>query len=326
MDDDTDVLIADNERNRFVAVWRLLTDSTYKKCALGLCLGVIGITVITLVVVFVPRTSGPSEDLCPPTPSVAFSYNSHSAEGPLHWSHLAPGTRCCAGSFQSPINIQTQSLHCRGFTAITYQGSQTGALNGNISSMGQGAVLVFSMQHQLVTRVLPEVTDDYVLDSMHFHCPSEHHVDGKAMPGELHLVHYKKQYGSIAAAAAKQDGLAVIGIFLESGSSSNNSAFNAFLDGVQKLNKAGNGVSVTLDPRQLMPPGGKFYTYFGSLTTPSCSESVRWIVMQNPIVTTQEKVQILRTLKVKDAAHLSVHGNARPLQSLNSRRVDSNTC
>ncbi|XP_067649665.1 carbonic anhydrase 7-like isoform X2 [Haliotis asinina] len=326
MDKDTDVLISDSSRNYLVVIWQLLTDSPYKKCSLVLGLGVILITVITLVIVFTHQSTGPSDDICPATPLVTFGYNPHGADGPLHWSHLAPETRCCAGSIQSPIDIKTQSLYCRGFSAITYQGSPTGALNGSISSTGQGAVLAFSKQHQLVTGVLPEVTTDYVLDSMHFHCPSEHHVDGKPMSGELHLVHYKKQYSSFGASVAKQDGLAVIGIFLEEGSSSNNSAFNSFAEGVQKLNDNRTGISVTLDPRQLLPTGGKFYTYFGSLTTPSCSESVRWIVMQKPIITTQEKVAILRTLKVKDAAHLSDFGNARPLQALSSRRVDSNTC
>lgn len=36
-----------------------------------------------------------------------------------------------------------------------------------------------------------------------------------------------------------------------------------------------------------------FYTYKGSLTTPPCYQSVRWIVLENPVSTSREVVGLL---------------------------------
>lgn len=40
-------------------------------------------------------------------------------------------------------------------------------------------------------------------------------VDGERHFAEVHLVHYKEEYGSIGVAAGNPDGLAVLGFFLE---------------------------------------------------------------------------------------------------------------
>ena len=39
---------------------------------------------------------------------------------------------------------------------------------------------------------------------------SEHKVEGKSFPMELHLVHWNKKYSSVEEAVNKEDGLAVI--------------------------------------------------------------------------------------------------------------------
>jgi carbonic anhydrase len=57
-------------------------------------------------------------------------------------------------------------------------------------------------------------------------------------------------------------------------------------------------------------PGGPFDRYKGSLTTPPCSESVDWVIMETPI---QASAAQIRGLEQVYAA------NARPLQPLNRR-------
>ena len=44
---------------------------------------------------------------------------------------------------------------------------------------------------------------------------SEHTLNNKQYFGELHIVHYNTKYGSIGEAASKDDGLAVLGFFIE---------------------------------------------------------------------------------------------------------------
>ena len=44
---------------------------------------------------------------------------------------------------------------------------------------------------------------------------SEHTIDGKEYPAEIHFVHFNKKYGDISTAVSKSDGLAVLGFFYE---------------------------------------------------------------------------------------------------------------
>uniref|UniRef100_A0A1I7WPY4 Alpha-carbonic anhydrase domain-containing protein n=1 Tax=Heterorhabditis bacteriophora TaxID=37862 RepID=A0A1I7WPY4_HETBA len=46
-------------------------------------------------------------------------------------------------------------------------------------------------------------------------CGSEHRLDGKAMSGEVHFVYWNTKYGSFCEAVEKDDGLAVIGVFIK---------------------------------------------------------------------------------------------------------------
>ena len=63
----------------------------------------------------------------------------------------------------------------------------------------------------------------------------------------------------------------------------------------------------------LLPPSRDYFEYSGSLTTPPCSEGVRWLVMKQPM--TISPVQ-------REALARIMHGpNNRPVQPLNARLV-----
>ncbi|XP_046580575.1 carbonic anhydrase 2-like isoform X3 [Haliotis rubra] len=210
--------------------------------------------------------------LCPvPSHKVHFNYHFGSEDDPFHWYELDKDTHCCDGSKQSPINIKTRNTKCaKKLGPIQYERKHRRQLEGILKRNGHGASLAFFKRDRLVTKDMPFTDGEYVLDSMHFHSPSEHIVNGKHHAGELHLVHYKKRYGSVGAAVGKEDGLAVIGVFLKVVSESLDHAFNTFVDGVAHL-KVGESEEVTLDPTELLVLDNDYYTYKGSLTTPPCS-------------------------------------------------------
>ena len=140
----------------------------------------------------------------------------------------------------------------------------------------------------------------YQLVQYHFHSPSEHTVDGKHFPMEMHMVH-KSAGGE----------LAVVGVLIAEG------AHNAAFAPVWANLPAQKGVethfpSVNVDVDALLPTARTSFRYDGSLTTPPCSEGVRWIIMTTPIQLSREQVGAFTRL-IKD--------NNRPVQRLNGRSV-----
>ena len=140
----------------------------------------------------------------------------------------------------------------------------------------------------------------YRLVQYHFHSPSEHTVDGKHFPMEMHMVH-KSADGK----------LAVVGVFIAEG------AHNKAFDPVWANLPAQKGVethfpAVKVDVDALLPTARTSYRYDGSLTTPPCSEGVNWIVMTTPIQLSGEQVAAFTRL-IKD--------NNRPVQTLNGRTI-----
>ena len=67
---------------------------------------------------------------------------------------------------------------------------------------------------------------------------------------------------------------------------------------------------VSINAGAVLPPDGRYHHYKGSLTTPPCSEGVRWFVLSQPISMSAAQIE-----KFEAAAA----PNARPVQPLNSR-------
>jgi carbonic anhydrase len=68
----------------------------------------------------------------------------------------------------------------------------------------------------------------------------------------------------------------------------------------------------TLQLTELLPTQRGYYTFDGSLTTPPCTEHVRWFVLKSPVQASARQVQQFAT---------RYSHNARPIQPLNDRTV-----
>ncbi|HEY9596659.1 MAG TPA: carbonic anhydrase family protein, partial [Cyanophyceae cyanobacterium] len=128
--------------------------------------------------------------------------------------------------------------------------------------------------------------------------PSEHLVNGEAAALELHLVHRNLE-----------GQLAVVGVLIEKGNS--NSNLKTVLDNMP-LQEGSNTANGTINASNFLPANKSYYTYAGSLTTPPCSQGVKWIVLKNPITASQEEINAFT--KVYQV-------NARPIQDLNLRGI-----
>lgn len=210
---------------------------------------------------------------------------------PQHWGELDPEFATCAnGKSQSPIDLGK---------------SPKGHLKPVRLDYKKGATEILNNGHTVQVNYQPgsSLTLDersFELKQFHFHAPSENTFNGKHFPLEGHLVH------------ADQDGnLAVVAVMFSEGPA------NPLLASLWKMmpGKEGEANALThpLSAAGMLPAERHYYRFTGSLTTPPCSEGVRWLVVQKPV--TASKAQI-------DAFTKAVgFPNNRPLQPLNARQV-----
>ncbi|CAL4155397.1 unnamed protein product, partial [Meganyctiphanes norvegica] len=148
---------------------------------------------------------------------------------------------------------------------------------------------------------------------------SEHTVDGTRYAMELHLVHYKSNYGSLGEALKHVDGLAVLGIFFNVGEE--NAALKPITDSLTDVVESGPEIEISFNVAliDLIPATKTFYRYNGSLTTPSCNEVVTWTVFSTQLSISEEQVKALR--KLRDHEDQEICDNYRGIQPLNGREV-----
>jgi len=228
-----------------------------------------------------------------------WAYEDGAAEaGPTHWGELAGDEACSSGQRQSPIALATSG---DGAAASAAEPQDAFAYKpSKISLVNNGHTVQETCESG---STLSEGGATYSLAQFHFHSPSEHTIDGQSFPLEIHLVHTD---------AAGKPAL-VVGILVQEGRD------NAALDAVfANLPKASGDKSepagATVDAGALLPPDRSHFAYDGSLTTPPCTEGIRWRVMRQPIEMSAAQIQAYRSLP-----HLMQTN--RPIQAANGRAV-----
>lgn len=228
--------------------------------------------------------------LCP-TAFAATPHWEYSGEaGPAQWARLTPEFGQCAGSNQSPVNLDglveaklapLQFHYLAGGRSVTNNGHTVQV------DYAPGSNLELDGMH-------------FELKQFHFHAPSENLIKGHSYPLEGHLVH----------ANAKGE-LAVVAVMFEPGQA------NAALSQAWQLLPAKAGESHAfkepISAEQLLPIKRDYYRFSGSLTTPPCSEGVRWLVMKQPVQVSQAQIDAFKAVM-----H---HPNNRPVQPLHGRLV-----
>jgi carbonic anhydrase len=207
--------------------------------------------------------------------------------GPDHWASLDPSaTLCAAGQRQSPIDLAgaVRNDVPDPFPAYGLRRAHRALAHGRI-------VLTLDPGSSLEVDGHP-----WELVQVHAHAPSEHAIDGRRFPVEIHLVH-RHASGH----------LAVLGVLVDAG------AENPDLQPLLPPWPAPGAVEplpALFAAVSLLPTDLATYRYEGSLTTPPCDEGVRWLVAATPITASAAQ---LRTLA--DA----LAGNSRPLQPRHGR-------
>jgi carbonic anhydrase len=76
-----------------------------------------------------------------------------------------------------------------------------------------------------------------------------------------------------------------------------------------------------INAKDVLPQFVSYYNYSGSLTTPPCSEGVRWFVLKEPVFVSQAAINRLHKIISKFPAYDRFPDNNRPVRPLNGRVV-----
>lgn len=221
---------------------------------------------------------------------VSWSYAGDTA--PEHWGSLSAEFATCKGYNQTPINITNTIKAKLPSLNIRYtQPAQTLLNNGHTIEVG------FPSGNDITVD-----NETFTLKQMHFHTPSENHIEGQSFPMELHLVH------------ANADGaLAVIAVMFTQGEQ--NPALAKLWKHLPNEHKTIITLpqNTTVSAATFIPENQDYYRFSGSLTTPPCTEGVRWLVMKQPTQASKAQIDAFDAL-------MGTHTN-RPLQPLNGRII-----
>lgn len=215
------------------------------------------------------------------TPKPHWEYDGEA--GPDHWGEVDPTyEKCATGEHQSPVDLGEGDKQSLAKLRWDYQPDDL-----EITNNGHTVQVAHDAQSKLW------VDDkEFRLVQYHFHSPSEHTIQRDGHVLEIHLVHVdgKGNY-------------AVLGVFVDGGVEREGSAqVWAHLPPDEDQTET---VQAKVDPSALLPPAHEHFQYSGSLTTPPCTETVTWLVMEEPIPLSNEHIDAFRKL---------YNANARPTQ------------
>jgi carbonic anhydrase len=247
--------------------------------------------------------------------------------GPEYWADLDPTYKTCGtGKEQSPINFELDLKEAQ-LPSIGWN-LQDNSASVSATTKSDEAGREFYNGHTFEvedvgspTIVLDGIT--YTLKQFYTHTPSEHKVAGRHFDMEMHFVH-----------SAEVDGvtkLAVVACFYEKGDRSPTFIKQLMRQALPKASADPQALTPELDFRSIaqevlvgtvpskleaanefVPNFKNYFTYSGSLTTPPCTEGVKWVVLKNPVSIEEVDVAALKALEGK---------NNRPVQPLNGRVV-----
>jgi carbonic anhydrase len=257
----------------------------------------------------------PASTLLPgAAPAAAWNHDPASPIGPLHWGDIGFPT-CGQGMSQSPVDIRTDKVAGYGGPPLLlwYERSEL-----TVENTGHVVEVPIPAESQDALQI---GRDFYDLVQYHFHAPSEHAVNGRHADVEAHFVHMNAQGAT-----------AVVGVFYRRGHDQ-----NAVLDRILRSAPATAGEEANageaspadlfrhIEGVRVMHRGpalvNSFYAYNGSLTTPGCTEDVRWFVLADGGHVSSAAVARIHQVIARFPNYNGYRNNNRPVQPPNGRVI-----
>jgi len=204
------------------------------------------------------------------------------------WGRLSADFHLCqTGSQQSPIPLLlTQGLSLNHKPYFNYPES----VDGEFYNWGYGPAMTFAHEPQNYT-TLPSFTfsengrnETVYMSGWHIHSPADHSVQGDRSKSEMHFVHVN------ATGSAR----AVLAFRIDPGNG--RSEFFHQLPEMISFRNTSTRVNATINPVLALDEVNhvnEFWTYKGSLTSPPCTESIRFFIARNTLFLGVEQMQML---------------------------------
>lgn len=253
----------------------------------------------------------------------------------MSWAQIdATFETCAAGTSQSPVDVGTSreaelpKLRF-DYPRVPLTVENTVRVPLTVENTGHVVEVPIPADSGATLRV---GRDTYRLVQFHFHAPSEHAVNGRYYNMEAHLVHRDDATGR----------LAVVGVFLDETAQSNalldfviaNAPLEAEEEHAVDATFSATGLFPGRNGRSGRDGDGRgngsgrvsateddYVTYGGSLTTPPCSEGVRWMVLEEPGAVSAASVERHHEVVGELPGYDGYGFNSRPVQPLNGRSV-----
>ncbi|CUS13995.1 unnamed protein product [Tuber aestivum] len=253
-----------------------------------------------------PGTSSPNG---PTTATTTWGYHYHS--GPLSWHRLSPANALCKTGFrQSPINIHQGLKRPTGLKLRRGDYREYGILEN------EGQTVSIKPQEEDAKYGYQLYPGDSapggggvgegggwaLLDTMHFHTPSEHHLDDEHFVGELHAV-FRTIDGQTT----------ILSTLLDIDTTSSNHFLTTLHPWLPFVATPLTATFVQFDPSPILDRfyrayrRERVYAYRGSLTTPPCTENVLWMVSQEPERISVEHYRRLKAITKFNARYPQNH-------------------
>jgi carbonic anhydrase len=224
-------------------------------------------------------------------------WNYYGKTGPLGWARLDPAYRACSeGKEQSPIDIRGAKLN-KDLQPIEFHYMAAAV---ELRNTGNTIEAIVRPGSYIVAGGVR-----YDLQQFHFHHPSEEAVNGRLTDMSAHLVH-KSADGK----------LAVLAVRLSEVQGDPNATLASLWQHLPAEAGKSEEDSDLINPGGLLPGDRGYWTYMGSITTPPCTEGVRWFVFEQPVSISRSQLRAFETLGYKI--------NSRPLQDRNGRKIEAN--
>jgi len=210
--------------------------------------------------------------------------------GPEHWGDLSPNfVQCKVGLNQSPINIVDTLDADLPTLELDYNTSTVDLVNNGHTAQA-------NVEPGNYLRVGREV---FELIQFHVHTPSEHRINGKSFLMETHYVH-RNERGELAVLALLHD------------EGPRSEALDSFEREIPEEIDKPVAYRESVAGIPIIRVDKAYYRYNGSLTTPPCSEGVRWYVLKQSSPVSLDQQALYQQL---------IGDDARGPQPINARVV-----